>query len=81
MFLPRSFHLMNVMACKQVLVIWGATYPNRLWRCSGLLSLVAFMSFDQAAKDHQRMASGSWPMNAMACRQVLVIWGALCLNR
>ena len=21
----------NVMACKQVLVIWGTTYPNRLW--------------------------------------------------
>ena len=40
----------NVMACKQMLVIWGVTYPNRLWCIWELFTLVAFMSLDRAAK-------------------------------
>ena len=32
----------NVMACKQVLVIWVATYPNRLWCIGEIFTLVAF---------------------------------------
>lgn len=42
------FLLVNVMACTQVLVIWGATYPNRLWCIWELFTLVAFMRVDQA---------------------------------
>ena len=38
----------NLMACRQVLVFWGGTYPNRLWCIWELFTLVAFMSLDQA---------------------------------
>ena len=66
--------VLNVMACEHVLMIWGATYPNRLWCIRELFTLVAFMSLDQASKS-------SHVLNVMACEQVLMIWGATCPNR
>ena len=49
-WLDKGFLPLNVMACKQVLVLRGVTYPNRLWCIWDLFTLVAFMSLDQAAK-------------------------------
>ena len=62
----RMAQRVNVLAWRQVLVLWGATYPDRLWCIRELFTFVAFMRVDQAVI-----------LNVMACQQVLVIW----LNR
>ena len=38
----------NVMACRQVLVLCGATYPGRLWCIWELYTLFCFVPEDQA---------------------------------
>ena len=39
-------HMDVAICCKLELVIWGVTYPNRLWCIWELFTLVAFMSLD-----------------------------------
>ena len=39
-------HMDVAHCCKLELVIWGVTYPNRLWCIWELFTLVAFMSLD-----------------------------------
>ena len=40
----------NVMACKLVLVIWGAAYPNRLWCIWEFFTLLALTRLERAVK-------------------------------
>jgi uncharacterized protein YoxC len=40
----------NIMACRKMLVLWGPTYPNRLWCAWELCTLLSFMSAEEAAE-------------------------------
>lgn len=40
----------NVMACNKVMILWGHTYPTRLWCVWEIFTVLAFSSLERAAE-------------------------------